>query len=188
MDNEKKTKGSEKPEIRIAEYRHGAWSGEFPTIIVVIVTALAQGVLSSIGGDIWKKLKEYIKKRYKKYEDDRQSKRGTRQPRSRVLSIYFMTYLNDVPVIYYSMPSETGLSLDFDEKELICVEKEIRTLIREGKLNKKKFLGINLLRLGKGPCISIFKEIPSQATMDGPDAFASREEKTIEEIKKLLGK
>lgn len=84
------------------------------------------------------------------------------------------------------MPSENDLCLDFDNTDLLHVEAEIQDLIGARKVNNKLFLGINLAKLGRGPCLSIFKEIPSQRWMNGPDAFNAREEKTLEEILKQL--
>jgi hypothetical protein len=182
MDNESHKDSFIQAGIKIHEYRHGAWSGEFPTIIVATLSALAGGVLSSIGGDIWKALKVYLKKRFELFERDRQSKKGTRKGRSHVLSVFIVAELDGVPLVYYSIPTSNEIHLDFDHDELLRVEAEIRALIRSDKINKNKFLGINLSKLGSGPCLSIFKEIPSQKTMDGPGEFAPREEKTMEEI------
>lgn len=99
MAVEDKKKVLEQSKIKIIEYRYGAWSGEFPTIIVAILSGIAGGILSSIGEDIWKKLKEYIYKRFSKLERDRLSKRGTRKARSRVICVYIVTEVNDVPLI-----------------------------------------------------------------------------------------
>jgi hypothetical protein len=178
--------------VRIAEYRHGAWSGEFPTIIVAtlyfVAGGVAGGILSAIGKDVWEKLKLYLRKRFLKLERERLLKQGTREPRDRVLAVYILGNINDVPLIYYSIPAENDLYLEFDYDNLLQAEEKIRALIDTGKINKNIILGINLGKLGSGPYLSIFKEIPSQRTLDGPDAFTPHHEKTIEEITELISK
>jgi len=127
-----------------------------------------------------------LKKRFLTLEQDRQAKKGTRAPRSRVFSVYILAYFNDVPLIYYSIPTENTLYLDFKKEELLLLEAEIEQLIKTGLINKDRFVGINLAKIG-GACLSIFTEIPSQRMMDGPEAIKDGQEKTIEEIKTLLG-
>jgi len=46
--------------IQIKEYRHGAWSGEFPTIIVAVLSGITGGMLGAIGKDIWEVLKNRL--------------------------------------------------------------------------------------------------------------------------------
>lgn len=168
--------------IKINEFRHGAWSGEFPTIIVATLTMLAGGVLSAVGKDIWESLKGFLKKRFDLFEKDRQSKKGTRKPRSHVLVIYIVGELEGMPIIYYTIPVNSEIQFDFDKDELLCAEAKIRLLIRAGKIANNKFLGINLQKLGNNRYLNIFDAIPSQKTMDGPGTFVPNEEKTIEEI------
>ena len=186
MEGETKEQKGKQPGIKIREYRHGAWSGEFPTIIVATLSFVAGGFLSAIGKDIWEKLKLYLKRRFLTMEQDRLLKQGTREGRSRVLAVYIVGNLNDVPLIYYSVPAENDLSLEFSHDDLLHAEEEIKALIDRGIMKQNIILGINLGKLGRGPYLSIFKEIPSQHTLDGPDPFPTHDVKTIEEIKLLI--
>jgi hypothetical protein len=172
--------------IEVREYRHGAWSGEFPTIIVVTLSMLAGGILSAVGKDIWEALKGFLKKRFDLLEKDRQSKKGTREPRSHVLVIYIVGELEGIPVVYYSAPLDGEIRVDFGRDQLLRAEAKIGILIRAGKISSNKFLGISLQKLGSERYLSIFHAIPSQRTMDGPGSFAPDEEKTIEEIEIVL--
>jgi hypothetical protein len=180
------TKNLEEVGIKVREYRHGAWNGEFPTIIVAVLSGITGGMLGAIGKDIWKVLKDRLKKRFHALEQDRQAKKDTRAPRSHVFSVYIVTLFNGVPVIYYSIPAESQIHLDFNKEELLCLEAEIERLIKGGLINKDRFVGINLAKVG-GASLSIFTETPSQQMMAGPEAFKSRQEKTIEEMKNVLG-
>lgn len=172
--------------IKVCEYRHGAWSGEFPTIIVVTLSMLAGGILSAVGKDIWEALKRYLKKRFDLLEKDRQSKRGTREPRSQVLVVYIVGEMERIPVVYYSAPLDNEIRFDFDRDHLLRAEAQIAVLIRAGKITSGKFLGINLQKLESERYLSIFHAIPSQITMDGPGSLAPDEETTIEEIEIVL--
>jgi hypothetical protein len=188
-DNEDKNQNPSESGIKIREYYHGAWSGEFPTIIVVTLAfaagSIATGALSAIGKDIWETLKVWMKRRFNKFEQYRQSQEGTRNPRNRVISVYIVGQIGDVPIIYYIIPSKGQLDIDFDINDLLKAEAKIRTLLDAIK-SRKDYLGINLAKMGSASCFSIFAEIPSQRWFDGPNAFNSPEEHTIEELKVLL--
>jgi hypothetical protein len=173
-------------EITIREYHHYAWSGEFQTIIVATISLVGGGILSAIGKDIWEGLKLFLEKRFLTLERDKLSKQGTHEGRSRVLAVYIVGNLDDVPLVYYSVPAENDLRLEFSYDDLLYAEEEMRALIHGGIIKKNIILGINLGKLGRGPYLSVFKEIPSQHTLDGPDAFPTHDVKTIEEIKLLI--
>src|ERR1017187_3938417 len=108
MGSEDKKHDPAESGVKVREYYHGAWNGEFPTIIVATLTfvagGIATGVLSAIGKDVWETLKKWLKRRYHNYEQDRQSKKGTRKPRNRVMSIFFVAHIKAIPIIYYMLP------------------------------------------------------------------------------------
>jgi len=146
----------------LGEPGDGAYTGELQTIILVLVSGIAGGLLSAIGGDIWSKLKSYLQKRYRELETDRQKKASTRH---RVRTVYIVCQPKEVPIIYYAIPSDGEVDLDFDQDWLAQAEADIQMLIRAGKVRKNRFMGIHLKNLGKKPFFRRFEQIPSGETI-----------------------
>lgn len=151
--------------IEIREHSLGAYTGEFPTILVALLSGIAGGMLGAIGSDLWKVLKDYLQKRFRELESDRRSKEDTRDGRYRVLIVYVVTEVEGVPVVYYALPEEDHLRLEFDHETLVEAESDIRMLVRAKKLGKDSFLGVNLSTLGRGPYLRLFDAIPSEDTI-----------------------
>jgi tetratricopeptide (TPR) repeat protein len=171
--------------IEVKEYSLGAYTGEFPTILVAILSGIVGGILSEIGVDIWKALKGYLQKRFRELERDRKIKEKTSQGRYRVITAYIITESDRVPLIYCASPIYDELTLDFDFEELVRAESEIRLLIKAKKINKSEFLGINLNKLGNGPYLSTFKAIPNERSI--VDEITADKEKVEAYTHSLVG-
>ncbi len=160
MEGGTKTNRLDDFDIEIKEHRLGAFTGEFPTILVALLSGIAGGMLGAIGSDIWKALKEYLQKRYRELESDRKSKENTREGRSRVLTVYIVTEIDGVPLVYYVVPADETLPLDLDFDALSKAEDDVSMLLKAKKLNRNEFLGINLGTLGRGPYLRRFDALP----------------------------
>lgn len=151
--------------IEIKEEMLGAYTGEFPTILVAMLGGIAAGLLSAIGREVWEVLKSSLSKRVRKMELDRQSKEDTREGRCRVVMVYIVGELSGVPVVYYSAPDKEVLNLEFDREHLEKAESDIRIMIKAGECSQNQFLGINLKGLGHGTHLRQFKSIPSEGSI-----------------------
>ncbi|GAI44381.1 unnamed protein product, partial [marine sediment metagenome] len=76
--------------------------------------------------------------------------------------VYVISEIDKVPVVYYSIPEKGHLGLDFNWSDLEDSDTELRHLIESKKLHKKRFLGVNLDRVGFGPYYRFFEEVPDE--------------------------
>jgi len=136
--------------IQIKFQAHGAHSGEFPTIIMVLLGGIAGGMLGAMGTDIWNSLKKYLTNAYSLQENKRKELLGTREPRYNILAAYIIHTLSGIPIIYYSIPQKNRIELEFDIETLKKVEDEISFLIEANLLSSENFLGVNLTNLNDG--------------------------------------
>jgi tetratricopeptide (TPR) repeat protein len=162
--------------IEVREERLGAATGEFPTILIAIVSAVLGGMLGAIGEDIWKALREHLSERYQRLERDRRLKNATSKERSRVYTVYVVTHTNGIPVVYFSRPMDGVLNLEFDPAQLAQAESDIQILIKAKKVDQGDFLGINLGHLGRGPFLYSFEAIPSKETLFQNEITADHDE------------
>jgi len=170
-------KGHEKttqisPGITVTEYSLAAVTGEFPTILVVAITGaataagmVAAGFLSELGKDIYGKLRDYLAKLISEYEEGRRRRKSRAETCYWVLSVHIIGDYAGVPIVYYINLTNDTFSINIDMEEVRRVEHEISLLIEAKELHQGHFVGINLLRVGRGPCLRLFSKLPSESTI-----------------------
>jgi len=125
--------------IEVAEHSLGAYTGEWPTILVAALAGIGGGLLSSIGKEIWETLKSFLQQRFRALEAHRKANERIRKERRRVFKVYIVSEVEGVPIVYYASPAQDYLPLDFDPEVLRVAEAEIRILIRARNSDERSF-------------------------------------------------
>jgi Flp pilus assembly protein TadD len=167
--------------VEVREWSVGAFTGQFPTIIVVAIGAVVGGMLKQIGADMWHEIQDRIKKRVRQLDEARRKAEAGH----RVLTVFFVLREGSVPIVYYAHPKDGEVHLDCDKATLLQIDDEIAVLVRAGLVNAKQFLGVNLASAGNGPYLRFFEEIPSEASV--PFEEAEFDAKKSGQVHELVG-
>jgi tetratricopeptide (TPR) repeat protein len=166
--------------VKVTEHSLGAFTGEFPTIIVVALSGIAGGLLGAIGTDIWEAIKKYVRHRVKSLHKDRERKKGKGEGRHNVINVYLIGDAIGFPIVYYSLPQGGIVMEDIDIDALRKTESDIVILAKAKKVQADSFYGINLATVGHGPHLRLMKAIPNS-----DDAIISEMTTDLEEIQGL---